>query len=89
MVLYHILQRNSRVLRTVAFQSRQRRVYHQCEALYIIRNLLRYIIKPQENARWRVMRYKGGEPHLMIYATLREAMICQACGLDKQKENFV
>jgi len=25
--------------------------YHQCEALYII--------KPQENTRWRVMRYKG------------------------------
>ena len=24
-------------------------VYHQCEALYLI--------KPQENARWRVMRY--------------------------------
>ena len=30
-------------------------VYHQCEALYII--------KPQENARWRVMRYspKGAD----------------------------
>ena len=26
-------------------------VYHQCEALYII--------KPQVDARWRVMRYKG------------------------------
>ena len=28
-----------------------------------------YIIKPQENARWRVMRYKGGLPPLMIYTT--------------------
>jgi hypothetical protein len=27
-------------------------VYHQNEVLHII--------KPQENARWRVMRYKGG-----------------------------
>jgi len=24
-----------------------------------------YIIKPQEDARWRVMRYKGGLPPLM------------------------
>jgi len=31
-----------------AFQSRRGRVYHQHEVLYIIRNLLRYIIKPQE-----------------------------------------
>jgi hypothetical protein len=31
------------------------------------------------------MRYKGGEPPLMIYTTLRAAMICQACGLDKHK----
>ena len=36
------------------------------------------------NARWRVMRYKGGLPPLMIYTTLRAAMICQACGLDKK-----
>jgi hypothetical protein len=45
--------------------------YHQHEVLYII--------KPQGiNARWRVMRYKGGTPPLMIYTTLRAAMICQA-----------
>jgi hypothetical protein len=25
--------------------------YHQCEALYIIRNQLRYIVKPQGDAR--------------------------------------
>jgi len=31
--------------------------YHQHEVLYII--------KPQEDARWRVMRYKGGLPPLM------------------------
>ena len=30
------------------------------------------------------MRYKGGSPPLMIYATLRAAMIYQACGLDKK-----
>ena len=51
--------------------------YHQHAVLYII--------KPQENTRWRVMRYKGGFPPLMIYAALRASMICQACGLDKQK----
>ena len=52
--------------------------YHQHEVLYII--------KPQENTRRRVMRYKGGKPPLMIYTALRAVMICQACGLDKQKE---
>ena len=50
-----MLQNNSRAFRNLASQSRRRRVYHQCEALYIIRNLLRYIIKPQEDTRWRVM----------------------------------
>ena len=55
-------------------------VYNQHEVLYII--------KPQEDARWRVMRYKGGSPPLMIYTTLGAVMIYQACGLDKQKRNF-
>ena len=50
-------------------------VYHQHEVLHLI--------KPQENTRWRVMRYKGGEPPLMIYTALRASMLCQACGLDK------
>ena len=47
--------------------------YHQCEALYII--------KPQEDARWRVMRYspKGADD---IHDCV--VMICQACGLDKK-----
>jgi hypothetical protein len=51
--------------------------YHQCEALYII--------MPQEDARWRVMRYspKGADD---IHDCV--VMICQAFGLDKQKENF-
>ena len=63
MVLYHILQSNSRTFRDLASPSRRRRVYHpqpvavyhQCEALYII--------KPQVYARWRVMRYspKGAD----------------------------
>ena len=72
-------------------KSRRSRGYHQCEALYIIRTKARvylafceYIIKPQGNARWRVMRYKGGLPPLMICTALRAAMICQACGLDKK-----
>jgi len=30
------------------------------------------------------MRYKGGEPPLMIYTALRAVMIYQACGLDKK-----
>ena len=75
-------------------QSRRSLVYHQNAVLHIIRNLLRYIIKPQENARWRVMRYKVSEPTLMICTALRAAMICQACGLDKKilvpkNENFL
>ena len=60
-----------------ASPSCRRRVYHQ------FRKEL-YIIKPQENTRWRVMRYKGGLPPLMICTALRAAMICQACGLDKK-----
>ena len=49
-------------------------VYHQCEALYII--------KPQGHARWGGMRYspKG----LMICTARCAAMIYQACGLDKK-----
>ncbi len=54
-----------------------RSVYHQHEVLYII--------KPQEiYARWRVMRYKGGLPPLMICTTLRAVMIYQDCSLDKK-----
>ena len=46
--------------------------YHQHEVLYII--------KPQVDARWRVMIYKGGLPPLMICTALRAVMIYQACG---------
>ena len=56
--------------------------------MYIIRYLLRYIIKPQADARLSVMRYKGGSPPLMIYAALRASMIYQACGLDKKTDAF-
>jgi len=67
-----------------ASKSRRRRVYHpQLVAVYHQHEVL-YIIKPQEDARWRVMRYKGGLPPLMICTALRAAMICQACGLDKK-----
>ena len=56
--------------------------------MYIIRNLLRYIINTKccisssrrQDTRWRVMRYKGGLPPLMIYTTLRAVMIYQAYG---------
>jgi len=44
-------------------KSRRRRVYHpQLVAVYHQHEVL-YIIKPQENARWRVMRYspKGAD----------------------------
>ena len=43
------------------------------------------IIKPQVDARWRVMRYspKGADD---IHDCV--VMICQACGLDKQKQNI-
>ena len=40
-----------------------------------------------KQARWCVMRYKGGEPPLMICTVLRTAMICQACGLDKKERS--
>ena len=55
---------------THASQSRRRRVYHQNEVLYITKAKALYIIKPQENTRWRVMRYKGGSPPLMISTAL-------------------
>ncbi|MBQ7407184.1 MAG: hypothetical protein IJW11_05440, partial [Clostridia bacterium] len=41
-------------------------VYHQCEALYII--------KPQENARWRVMRYSPKGADDMHYASRGDDM---------------
>ena len=48
--------------------------YHQHEVLYII--------KPQENTRWRVMRFSP--EGLMIYSARCAVMIYQACGLDKK-----
>ena len=48
-------------------------VYHQCEALYII--------KPQVDARWRVMRYSPEGADDMHDCVV---MIYQACGLDKK-----
>ena len=85
---YHILRSDSRTFRNLASQSRRRRVYHpQLVAVYHQTEGLD-IIKPQGDARWRVMRYKGGSPPLMICTARCAAMICQACGLDKQKENF-
>ena len=66
---------------------------NHAKGVYIIRNLLRYIINAKhcisssrrQNARWRVMRYspKGADD---IHDCV--VMIYQACGLDKQKENF-
>ena len=47
--------------------------YHQCEALYII--------KPQVDARWRVMRYSPEGADDMHDCVV---MIYQACGLDKK-----
>ncbi len=41
--------------------SRRRRVYHQGVSLVYHQHEVLYIIKPQENARWRVMRYKVSE----------------------------
>ena len=60
--------------------------------MYIIRYLLRYIINTKccissirrFYARFRVMRYKGGIPPLIIYTALRTVMIYQSCGLDKK-----
>ena len=52
-------------------------VYHQPVGLDII--------KPQKDARWRVMRYSpngADDIHDCV------VMIYQACGLDKQKRTF-
>ena len=61
--LYHTFANKSR--RSLVYHPQLGAVYHQCGALYII--------KPQENTRWRVMRYS---PEVL--------MICQACGLNKK-----
>ena len=62
-----------------------RRVYHLCETLYIIRNLLRYIIKPQGGSSPKgADEIQGRIAPLMIYAALRASMIYQACGLDEK-----
>ena len=53
-------------------------VYHQPVGLDII--------KPQVDARWRVMRYSpegADDIHDCV------VMICQACGLDKQKKELL
>ena len=55
--LYHNAICFSMIYRCREVNQRLAVAYHQCEALYIIRNLLRYIIKPQEYA-----------PSVMIYA---------------------
>ena len=75
LMLYHTIINKSR--RSLVYHPQLVAVYHQCEALYII--------KPQEDARWRVMRYspKGADD---IHDCV--VMIYQACGLDKQKQNI-
>jgi hypothetical protein len=55
-------------------------VYHQHEVLYIIKLQAKCTLARDE--------IQGRNAPLMIYTTLRAAMICQACGLDKQKRNF-
>ena len=80
MVLYHILRSDSRTFRNLASQSRRRRVYQQCVALYITNTKCCISSSRRQIARWRVMRYKGGSPPLMIYTARCAAMICQAYG---------
>ena len=66
---------------------------NQGEALYLINSVgiayhqhkVLYIIKPQENTRWRVMIYSPKEADDIHDCVV---MICQACGLDKQKQNI-
>ena len=61
--------------------SRRRRAYQQGESLVYHQHEVLNIIKPQENARWRVMRYSpvgADDIHDCV------AMICQASGLDKK-----
>ena len=67
-------------------KSRRSLVYHQFrKELHIINTECCISSSRRQNARWRVMRYKGGSPPLMICTALRAAMICQACGLDRKK----
>ena len=60
------------------------------EGVYIIRNLLRYIIKAvrfvyhQAAGEYTLTRDEIQPEGLMICTALRAAMICQACDLDKK-----
>ena len=76
-------------LRILASQSRRRRVWNQGEALYGIRNLLRYGIITKwcmssirrENTRYRVMPYACGDSiHDCVVITY------QSFGLDRKKQ---
>ena len=57
--IYHIPAVNSRFFRILASQSRRRRVYHQCEALYII------------NTKCCISSSRRDTPSVMIYALRR------------------
>ena len=75
-------------MRTSAFQSRLRRVWNQGEALYGIRNLLRYGIITKwcmssirrKNTRYRVMPYACGD-YIHDYVVITY----QSFGLDRKK----
>jgi len=76
---------NSRLNLGVAVDEiRRRRYVLSPQGLYGINTKCCMLSSRRIYARWRVMRYKGGKPPLMIYAALRASMICQACGLDKK-----
>ena len=74
-ILYHTFANQSR--RSLVYHPQLVAVYHQTEGLDII--------KPQVDARWRVMRYSP-EGTDDIHDCV--VMICQACGLDKKRSNF-
>ncbi len=67
----------------LCIKSRCSLVYHHKLAIYHQPAGL-HIIKRQENARLRVMRYKYGSLSLIIYAAPCASMIYQACGLNKK-----
>ena len=99
-VLYHIFQGNSRSFRILASKSRQRRVYHQCEALHIINTkcCISSSRRRMHAGAWWDTAPKG----LMICTTAswwyakptgtpKARTLASGnpyCGLDKQKQNI-
>ena len=79
-LLYHAFVNKSR--RSLVYHPQPVAVYHQCEALHIIKPQVRYTLKRDEIHGVAVMISSPAGADDMPSRRLA------ACGLDKQKENF-